>query len=114
MPDVNFTGLPFAEPDDTSIIAFVFVTVIYLALLFLTLFIARREFKLVLLGLLTAVATIGYAGLVRGGALLVTPTLMKLSVLLVLGGIAVQLLSRWDRPATVVEERPAEPGETIL
>lgn len=114
MDESSFQSFPFPDPADAAI-AFALVSVFYLAILFLTLFIARREFKLVLLGLVTAVASIGYASLVGGGAILVAPTLMKLAVLLVLGGMAMQLLSRWERPRTPQEDAPlASEGEHRL
>lgn len=83
---------------DSSIIAFVLITVIYLVLTGMTLFVARPSFKVLGAGLLTAVAATGYAGLVGGGAALVAPTLMKIAFLLVLIAGASHLLDRPPPP----------------
>jgi predicted phage tail protein len=62
-----------------------------------------KDLRLIGLGILTAVASIGYSSLVAGGAVLVAPMLMKLGFLLVLGGIVAQLLAVTQRTAELRE-----------
>lgn len=52
--------------------------------------------RLIVLGLLTAIAAVGYSGIV-GPSVVVAPTLMKIAFLLVLGGIVVPLLVGAER-----------------
>ena len=68
--------------------------------------------KLILLGLVTAVASIGYGGLVGSlipSGMLLAPTLMKIGVVLVLGGVGCSLLESLrgaPPPAVTPAERP--------
>lgn len=101
-PDALLQQISFPEPSVEAIIAFAMTSLVYLVASLLALFFAPRDAKLIAVGIITAVASIGYSGLVGGGAVVVAPTLMKIGVLLVLGGIVTRIL---DKPqAAVVEE----------
>jgi hypothetical protein len=97
--------VPFAQRlDESAIGAFVLISIAYLVLLWLTTYIAMREFKLVGAGLLTAVAAMAYGTLVLPTGPMLAPQMMKLAVVLVLGGL---VLSAVDRArGTTPEDRP--------
>ena len=80
-------------------VGFVFVTVGFLAISALILWMVKtHESKLILLGLVTAVAGIGYSSMVAGGAAVTAPTLMRISFVLVLGGLACGSIPYLRRP----------------
>jgi hypothetical protein len=80
-------------PNDVSIGGYAAITVAYLILVVLVTLTSRtHDVRLVALGLLTAVAAVGYSGMILGPAVVVTPGLMKIAFLLILGGIVVRLL----------------------
>jgi hypothetical protein len=92
---------------EVSIGGYAFVTVFYLVLMLgaMWLFKATRA-RLILLGLLTAIASVGYSGIV-GPSVVVAPTMMKIAFLLVLGGVVVPLVVRGGqagRECTTEEE----------
>ena len=98
-PDSFMQGVTFETPPDEAVFGFVGISVIYLIATLLALLVLPKHVKLIAAGIVTAVASIGYAGMVAGGAIVVAPTLMKLAVVLVLGGIAVPLLDSSTKTA---------------
>jgi hypothetical protein len=88
-----FAQMPSAPPDDHSLVAFVLLTVIFLVLVAIILQVVQSyETKLILLGLVCAVTATGYVSLVPAAGML-APVLMKIGVLLVLGGLACSLMT---------------------
>ena len=100
-PEAFMQQFNFGEPSVEAIIAFAMTSLVYLVATLLALCFAPRDVKLIAVGILTAVASIGYSSLVGGGAAFVAPTLMKIAVLLVLGGIVTRLL---DKPQAAAAE----------
>jgi hypothetical protein len=96
------------------------LTAILLAVALVILWKARsHEAKLILLGLLVAVVAVGYGTLLQGGTEM-GHALMRIGVILVLGGLAVSLLSYFnaagDRavpPGPVVETPPTAAGPVV-
>lgn len=81
------------ELEEEFYIAFVFITSGYLVLCTLIGLTSKsNSLRLVGLGLVTAVAATGYAGLVPT-TMSVAPLLMKIAALLVLGGILIPFLN---------------------
>ena len=102
MPPDAFLQQPnFPEPSFEAMAAFVLMSLMYLVVSFVTLFFAPRDIGLITAGIISAVASICYSSLVGGGAAFVAPTLMKIGVLLVLGGIVTRLL---DKPQAAAAE----------
>ena len=85
-----------AVPHEFSLpeaVAFVVLTIAFLVVAFFVLWkVHSYETKLILLGLVVAVAATGYGTMVGGGALM-APALTRIGVILVLGGITINLLS---------------------
>ena len=80
-------------PPDSPILAFILLTVAFLVLGALILqVIPSYETKLILLGLVCAVTATGYASMVPQ-AMMMAPVLMKIGVILVLGGLACSLMT---------------------
>jgi hypothetical protein len=91
---------------EVSIGGYAFVTVFYLVLMLGAMWLFKAAgARLILLGLLTAVAAVGYSGIV-GPSVVVAPTMMKIAFLLVLGGVVVPLVVRADQSGP--ERTPAE------
>jgi len=100
---------PFPEhtPSPEAILAFAMITAAYLFLVVVVALSSRvHDLRLIGIGLLTGVASIGYASIVSGGAFLVAPLLMKIAFLLILGGLVTRLLSESSRSGV------ASPAET--
>jgi len=91
-PEAFIQGVQFGEPPEEAIFGYAAISIIYLVVSLLALLVIPRNVKLVAVGMITAAASVGYAGIVAGGAIVVAPTLMKLAVVLVIGGIATYLL----------------------
>jgi hypothetical protein len=75
-----------------AVASYAAIAVIYVGLIGFTLLVVGREFRLVIVGLLTAVAAIGFGGLSLPTSVVLAPGLMKLAFLLVLGGLAQPLI----------------------
>ena len=97
MPPVTLAHVP-----EGVIVAYAFISIVFFTLAGLTFALARRfERRLILLGLLTVVASIGYATINVSPGVMIIPILTKLGVLLVLAGIVIRLLegeARTDQP----------------
>lgn len=93
------------EPGGAGIAAFVVVTLVFLAASVAILrYVRAYEAKLILLGLVVAVAATGYGSMI-GGAVALAQTLMKIGVILVLCGAACTLASYLGGPpAAPVQE----------
>ena len=80
-------------PHDDIIVGYVLISLIYMVLVML-IWMASSHFdsRLILIGLVTVVASVGYATIVFGPGMAVAPAMSKLGVLLVLGGVAARLL----------------------
>ena len=111
MPTVTF---PVEIP-----IIMTMVTIPYLLLIGLVVWLTSSalEARLILLGLLTAIAAVAYGSLLgavsvqvqQGAVQIGSPgsslagILMKIGVILVLAGVAVMLGARWNNPATYTQ-----------
>jgi hypothetical protein len=101
--------MSFMKPESETVVGFVFITLAFLFLSAAVIWMHRtQEARLMLLGILVAVAATGYGTMVAVPTVsLVTPALMKIAVILVLGGVACSVLSYLSkRPA---ELEPKEP-----
>ncbi len=79
---------------EVSIGGYAFVTIFYVVLMLGAVWLFKATgARLILLGLLTAIASVGYSGIV-GPSMVVAPTMMKIAFLLVLGGVVVPLVVR--------------------
>jgi len=79
--------------DGRSVVALILLLVIFLGLVAILLQVVQSyETRLILLGLVCAVTAIGLASLVPT-AVTLAPVLMKIGVILVLGGLACSLLA---------------------
>jgi hypothetical protein len=97
---MNFPPVP--APSEEAIVSFAVITVAYFILVVLVTLSARfHDLRLIGLGLTTAIASIGYTTLVSGGAIVAAPMLMKIAVLLVLGGLTTRLLQTNESKTTV-------------
>lgn len=88
--------LPFPEhtasPEAT--VGFAMITAGYLFLVVVVALSSKmHDLRLIGIGLLTAVAAVGYSSIVSGGAFVVAPMLMKIAFLLILGGIVTRLVA---------------------
>jgi len=84
---------PVVHPGAEEVIAFVLISIALLAAcLAIFRWVQRHETRLILLGLTVGVAGTGYAGMMAG-AVLAGNLLLKIAVILVLGGVACSLLS---------------------
>jgi hypothetical protein len=102
---MNFQPVPDFVASEEAIAAFAFITIGYLILVVLVTLSSRfHDLRLIGLGLLTAVASVGYTSLVSGGAVLAGPMLMKLAMLLILGGLATRLLQSNESTAVASGE----------
>ena len=121
MPPVTLAQVP-----EGVILAYLFVSIVYFTLAGLTTVLAKGfERRLVLLGLLTVVASIGYATVNVSPGVVLIPILTKLGVLLVLAGIVLRLLegevlndpsgsrdrSQSAQAATSDAHAPQQPGD---
>jgi hypothetical protein len=112
MPHAAFMIAKFIDPG-IVFPSFAFITIVYLVLAFLVAWrIAALDVKLIMLGLLTGVIATwcgllveegisvqaGQVGLTVGTAAI----LGRLAVLLVLGGLASLVLTRWNSPAAPI------------
>jgi hypothetical protein len=94
-------------PPEVSIGGYATVTLFYVVLTLGVMWLFKPAgARLILLGLLTGIAAVGYAGIV-GPAVVVAPSLMKIAFLLVLGGVVVPLVVRADQAGP---EREAAEG----
>jgi hypothetical protein len=94
---------PFAASPE-AMIGYAMITAIYFFLVVIVTLSSRlHDLRLIGIGLLTAVASIGYTAIVSGGAIVAGPMLMKIAVLLVLGGLATRLLNAPQTTVTTVE-----------
>jgi hypothetical protein len=86
------------EPPGEAIAAFILISGALLVIGFLLWSRGKLEMNLILLGLVVTIAAIGYGGLMAPAVIptvaVLAPTLMKLGVLMVLGGIAIGLLDK--------------------
>jgi hypothetical protein len=77
-----------------AIVAYAMITIAYLFFVVVVALSSRvHDLRLIGLGLLTAVASVGYASIVSGGAVVVAPMMMRLAFLLILGGIVTRLMA---------------------
>ena len=83
-----------SPPSGASTATFVLISMFYLLLLWLVVYMTGREFRLISAGLLTAVAAVGYGTLVWPAGPIYAPYLLTLAFLLVLTGIGMNLLER--------------------
>ena len=85
--------IPATPAADTAVVTFILLTVVFLMLVALILqVVPSYDTKLILLGLICAVTATGYISLIPA-AITLAPGLMKIGVLLVLGGLACSLLT---------------------
>jgi hypothetical protein len=110
MPDYPTPTMPSPvtmQMDDESIImAWVFITLVWIAACVAALFFLRRlDVRLIALGILTAAAALSYASVVPTTYYHV-PMLMRLSLILTLGGVAVSLFSALRDPIGSVTHEP--------
>lgn len=99
----QFPELLAQGADESSVVGFIFISLAYLGLTVVVSLSSRAaDIRLIGLGLLTAVAAMGYASVVYGPGMAVAPMMMKLAILLVLGGIALRLFP----PPNLVERDP--------
>jgi hypothetical protein len=104
---MNFQPPPDFAASEEAIAAFAVITIAYLVLVVLVTLSSRfHDLRLIGLGLLTAVASVGYMSLVSGGAIVAGPVLMKIAVLLILGGLATRLLQTNESRTTIASGEP--------
>ncbi len=86
------------SPTAGMVVGYILVTIAFLVVGGLVFWkVQALESRLILLGLVVAVADIGYSGLVSGGAMIPAQTMMKIGFLLVLGGVACSVFGYLDR-----------------
>jgi hypothetical protein len=106
MPPEPFQFTDF-DPAAEDYQSFAFISILLIVLSGAVVFLLRRmDVRLVMLGLLVAIAAIGYGSLIPS-AYWTAAILMRIAVLLILCGAAYALLNY--PAATVAETRPVEP-----
>lgn len=91
---------PAFQLEAESVIAFVLITAAYLLLLvFATLTSKSNSLRLISMGLLTAIATMGYTG-VMPLSNAVAPTMMKMAFLLVFAGVLIPFFTSLNTTAS--------------
>lgn len=91
---------PAFELEAESIIAFLFITIVYLSLITLVALSSKtNSLRLIGLGLLTAVVSVAYSGIIPFAAPAAT-LMMKIAFLLVFAGVLIPFYSTVDNSKT--------------
>ena len=110
-PPFDYSQLARYEPGETAIAAYIMISLAAaVATVAILMKAQQNQTRMILLGLLLAVAATGYGTL--AGAFMMVPTLMRIALILVLGGVAYSVLVG---ERVLIGERlpPAVPSEEI-